>query len=252
MSGGALKRLVILELVRLWRTPAFSVPTLAFPAMFFGMFGLPQAQRQIGGVELAYYLLVSYSTFAVMSVGLFAFGASIAVERECGWSKLIRLAPVSPLLFLSSKLIVAFCFAAGSVTLLIVFAAATLDSGLNLPLIAGPVVGVLPGVITFAALGMTIGYLCPAQAAAAITNVVYVPLAFASGLFVPIEYLPPLVQCVAPFLPSYHLAKLGWGQLDPARAASLSPSILTLIAFTVAFVWLACRSYARERSREYV
>jgi ABC-2 type transport system permease protein len=252
MSGIALKHLVGIELLRLWRTPAFSVPTLAFPAMFFGLFGLSQAHRQIGGVELPYYLLVSYSTFAVMSVGLFAFGASIAVERECGWSKLIRMAPVSPLLFLCSKLIVAFCFAAGSVALLIVFAAMTLDNGLDLPLIAGPVLGVLPGVVTFAALGMSIGYVCPAPAAAAITNVVYVPLAFASGLFVPVEYLPPLVQRLAPLLPSYHLAQLGWTQLDPARESTLSPSILVLVAFTAGFAWLACRSYARERSREYV
>ena len=67
MSFIVLRRLVACELVRLWRTPGFSIPTLVLPLILFTLFGLPHAEREIGGIAAADYLLVSFSTFAMRS-----------------------------------------------------------------------------------------------------------------------------------------------------------------------------------------
>ena len=44
-------------------------------------------------------------------------------------------------------------------------------------------------------------------------NLIYLPLSFASGLFVPLNQLPVFIQNLAPYLPSYHYAQLAWSAL---------------------------------------
>lgn len=251
MSTQAFLRLTACELLKLGRTPAFTIPTLVLPAMFFAFFGLPQAERLIGGIPGCRYLLVSYSTFAVMSVGLFAFGVSVAAERESGWSRLLRFSPVSPMLHLFSKFAVATLFAAASVLVLLGLVELTTEHCVDFVLTTVLLSGVLPGVITFSALGMAIGYLCPPPSASAMANVIFLPLAFASGLFIPLEYLPAPVQRIALSLPPYHLAVLGWARIGAIDGGRLVVSMLAVLSFIVLFVLLARLAYLQEQSREY-
>jgi ABC-2 type transport system permease protein len=251
MRWDVLCALVVSELCRLWRTPAFSVPTLVLPSMFFLFFGVPHLSSTLEGLRAAEYMLVSFSTFSVMSVGLFSFGVSVANERESGWNKLIRLAPVSSWLYLLSKLIVAALFGAASIFGLLLVASFFAEGGISLMLCITLFTLVLPGVVPFSALGLAIGYLCPAHAASAVANIVFLPLAFASGLFVPLSALPVVVQDLAPLLPSYHLAAMGWRRVAGHGPGEILPSLLVLLCFTAASLWLAQWAHRREESREF-
>jgi ABC-2 type transport system permease protein len=71
----------------------------------------------------------------------------------------------------------------------------------------------LAGSLPFIALGFAIGYWSGPHAAPAIANLIYLPLSFASGLFVPLSQLPEFIQNLRPFLPSYHYAQLAWSAL---------------------------------------
>ncbi|MFO7277674.1 MAG: ABC transporter permease [Pseudomonadota bacterium] len=244
MTVRALCWLIRCELLKLWRAPAFSVPTLLFPALFYLMFGLPQADRTIGNVSVGDYILVAYSTFAVMSVGLFAFGVSIAAERASGWARLLRLTPLSPAAHLAARLVVAAGFVAAALVLLFSVAAIGTRRADVFELLLHLLPLLLPGVVPFAALGFALGHLCTPGAATAVANLLFLPLAFASGLFVPLEYLPSVVQSLAPWLPSHHLGLLGWSLVDPLPAASLARSLGMLVVFTagcMAFAWWAWR-----------
>lgn len=246
MRLGALGWLIRCELLKLWRAPSFSVPTLLFPALFYLMFGLPQAGRAIGNASVGDYILVAYSTFTVMSVGLFAFGVSIAAERTLGWASLLRLTPLSPVVHLAARLVVAAGFVAASLLLLFAVAAAGSGRADVFELLLRLLPRLLPGVVPFAALGFAIGHLCTPGAATAVANLLFLPLAFASGLFVPLEYLPALVQSLAPWLPSHHLGLLGWSLIDPTVAAGLSRSLGVLILFTAGCAALAWWAWRRD------
>ena len=74
---------------------------------------------------------------------------------------------------------------------------------------------------------------------------IYLPLSFASGLFVPLNQLPALIQHLAPYLPSYHYAQLAWNALGAGREA-LWVSLLWLGGYNALFLALAIRSYRRE------
>src|SRR5688572_16966012 len=95
--GSALAYIIRCEVLKLLRIPAFSIPTLLFPIMFFAFFGLPNVGGEIDGRDAGSYILASYGAYAMISVALFSFGVSIAAERGLGWNKLLRTTPMHPL-----------------------------------------------------------------------------------------------------------------------------------------------------------
>ena len=66
-------------------------------------------------------------------------------------------------------------------------------------------------------MGLAFGYLVGPNSAPAMLNVIYLPMAFASGLFIPIDQLPAFVQGIAPALPPYHFAQLALGTVGAAE-----------------------------------
>src|SRR6266478_6810172 len=108
----------------------------------------------------------------------------------------------------------------------------------------------LAGSLPFIGLGFAIGYWSGPNAAPAVANLIYLPLSFASGLFVPLSQLPDFVQRLAPYLPSYHYAQLAWSALG-AGQESLGVSLLWLGGYTALFLTLAVRSYRREERAKF-
>jgi ABC-2 type transport system permease protein len=108
----------------------------------------------------------------------------------------------------------------------------------------------LAGSLPFIGLGFAIGYWSGPHAAPAVANLIYLPLSFASGLFVPLDQLPGFVRTLAPFLPSYHYAQLAWSALGAGRE-SLGESLLWLACYTALFLTLAVRAYRREERAKF-
>lgn len=243
--------LIVTEVSRLWRTPAFSVPTLVLPALFFLLFGVPRIEADMTGAREVEHMLVSFSTFSVMSVGLFSFGVSVASERESGWNKLIRVVPLPSWLYMVSKFIVAATFAAASILALLIVASLFEAGSISLKLVLTLFMIILPGVVPFSALGLAIGYLCPAHAASAVANIIFLPLAFASGLFVPLQALPEVVRDIAPWLPSYHLAVMGWSRIAQGDSRDFAWSLGVLLLFGLGSMWLAQWAHRREETKEF-
>ncbi len=72
----------------------------------------------------------------------------------------------------------------------------------------------LAGSLPFALLELAAGFVTSGRVAPAVLNAVFIPMAVASGLWMPLEFLADIVQRAAPLLPTYHLAQLGLGLLD--------------------------------------
>ena len=68
------------------------------------------------------------------------------------------------------------------------------------------------GVLPFCAIGLFVGSLVSGQAAPAIVNLIYLPMAFLSGLWFPLPILPKVLQQIAPVWPAHHLAQLALGR----------------------------------------
>ncbi len=115
---------------------------------------------------------------------------------------------------------------------------------------ASVTVRLLAGSLPLIALGFSIGYTAGPNAAPAVANLVYLPLAFASGIFLPLEQLPAFVQRVAPYLPTYHYAQLAWSAVG-AGHEPLGTSLAWLAGYAVVFLWTAGRAYRRDAQRKF-
>jgi ABC-2 type transport system permease protein len=239
------------ELLMRWRVPAFSVTNLALPIVFFTFFGLPVAHLRRGdGVSIGAYLLASFGAYAVGNVMVYGFGIGVANERGMKIDRLMRASPLPPIVFMLAKVLTALAFALLSLVLLIAFG--IVAGGIReTPLVWVTVITrLLAGSVPFIALGFAIGYWSGPNAAPALANLIYLPLSFASGLFVPLNQLPAFIQTLAPYLPSYHYAQLAWSALGAGRE-SLGESLLWLGGYTALFFSLAVRSYRREERAKF-
>lgn len=249
--SSALAYIIRCEVIKLLRIPAFSIPTLLFPIMFFAFFGLPNLGNQIDGSDAGAYIMASYGAYSTISVALFSFGVSIAAERGLGWNKLLRTTPMHPLTYFVAK--IAMAIITGLLTLVGLFVFAIIAGGVSLPLqVWARLVGLLVlGMIPFVALGLFIGYVAGPNSAAAIANVIFLPLSFASGLFVPLAFMPTFIQNVAPYLPAYHTAQLAWTTLGAGDGSPLSVHLLWLAGYTVLFLALGLVAYRRDEGKTY-
>jgi ABC-2 type transport system permease protein len=225
------------ECLRYLRNPGFMLPTLLFPAVFYLMFGVFLAKQ---GGDAARYLLAAYGTFGVMAPGLFGFGVSFSMERENGLLTLKRAQPMPPFAYLAGKMAMSMVVAAGVLTLLMLLAVFVAHVPVSAPQILELYVVLVPGVLPFCALGLLLGTLVKGQGAPALINMVYLPMAFLSGLWFPVKVLPGVLQDFAPMLPSYHLNALALDAVDLAQVATLK-HVAILVAFTAATSWLAAR-----------
>jgi ABC-2 type transport system permease protein len=211
------------------------------------MFGLVFGGKQaVGAVNLATYLLGTYGAFGVIGASLFGFAVGVATERGFGWLQVKRASPMPPLAYLFAKLVVSSIFSTIVVSVLIVlaiaFGGAHLSAIMILKLLGTLVAGSLP----FAAMGLAIGCTAAPNSAPAIVNVVFLPMSFCSGLWVPVQVLPHFLQNAAAFLPPYHLAQLALLQVGAPSVGSPWQHGAALAAFTAAFVLLAQRGFTRE------
>ncbi|TAM58969.1 MAG: ABC transporter permease [Rhodanobacter sp.] len=101
------------------------------------------------------------------------------------------------------------------------------------------------GVLPFCALGMFVGTLIKGQGAPGLLNLVYLPMAFLSGLWLPLPMLPQVVRKFAPIWPSYHLNQLTLAAVGMNNRAEPWPHALVLAGFALAFLLLAARRLRR-------
>jgi ABC-2 type transport system permease protein len=239
------------ELLKVARMPGFAIPTIAFPVMFYSLFGLVFGRRGMGGIQMATYLVATYGAFGVIGAALFGFGVGVAVERGQGWLVLKRASPMPPLAFFTAKTFVCVMFSSTILALLIslaVTAGGVRQEPAAWAIMAGTLI---LGAIPFCALGLAAGYLIGPNAAPAVVNLVYLPMGFLSGLWIPIEFLPNFLKSIAPLMPAYHLGQLALAAIGAGAGAPAWTHITALAGFTVIGLALAVWGYRRDEDRNW-
>lgn len=232
------------ELARLLRTRAYSLSVIGFPVMFYLIFGT--AYR---GQPAALYLIPAYACLGVVSACLFGIGLTLSMERAQGWLDLKRASPMPRLAYVGAKVV--SCAAFG---LIITIVLMLLGRALGGVAVTGSQAAALAGIavagaIPFAAMGFFLAYLIPANAGPGIINLIYLPLSFASGFFMPVSQLPHWLQAAAPALPTYHLAEIALAAFGFAPAAGMALHWAVLGGFTVLMLAAAWIIFLRSEAR---
>jgi ABC-2 type transport system permease protein len=235
------------EFLKMLRNRMYSFSVIGFPIMFYLLFGISMAHGRKEALDTARYLLAGYSCFGMVAASLFGIGVGLSNERANGWLDLKLASPMPPSAYIFAKVVSCMVFALMIVGLLVLIGI-TLGGVHMTPLEFLELSGItLCGAIPFSAMGLFIAAVVSPTAAPGVVNLIYLPMSFASGLWMPIEILPRWLQHIAPALPTYHYAQLALNIFGYARPGSMIVHWLALAGFTLALLagaGLAFRSAA--------
>jgi len=243
------------EFIKLFRVPAFSTTSIVLPTMFFAFIGLGNAGQPLfpgAHVTFGAYFLASMALYGVANVMVLGFGISLANERGQKQDLLMQSTPLPAAVYFVAKALSALVIALMALVVLCLFAAiaggVSLTAEQWLTLTARAMVCSVP----FIGLGFALGYLAGPNSAPAVTNLIYLPTAFASGLFFPLQLLPGFLQKIAPYLPLYRGAQLVWDSVGaPAQGGDINTDWLYMAGYTVGFFALALWAYRRDQGRKF-
>ena len=242
----------VTELKKTMRIPAFVVPTLSFPAIFYLLFGVVFRQKGIPHVgDFSSYLVATYGAFGVIGASLFGFGVSVAVERGQGWLEVKRASPMPMSAYFVAKLANAAAFGV-AVSVVLAVLGITLG-GVRFGALQWLALGavLLAGTLPFGALGLVIGLAAGPNSAPPIVNLVYLPMGFFSGLWIPIRMLPKGVQAFAEALPGFHLGELALAAVGMRPGESPVRHVVYLAAFTVLCLVVATWAWRRSEGKMF-
>ncbi|MBM0227250.1 ABC transporter permease [Micromonospora sp. ATA51] len=244
--GGFSTAVLAIEIRRVLRNRRTLVFILVMPAVFFLLFGLPQRGQELpNGRPVTGWIMISLAVYGAM-VATTSAGAAVATERALGWSRQLRLTPLRPPAYVATK--VATAMVLGLIAVLVEFAVGA-AAGVRLPVQVWLLSGLTAwlGSLVFAAFGLFVGYLAPAENVMQFMGPILAILAMLGGLFVPLDVLPHTLQQIAKFTPVY-----GVGQLAraPLTGAGLDWVALGNVAgWTVLFGLGAARLFRRDTTR---
>jgi ABC-2 type transport system permease protein len=247
------------ELRSSFRVPEYVVGVVAVPIILYAMFGLPNAGTMLpGGTDLGALIFASMAAYGIVSLAIFTFGVDVAEERGKGWLRRMRATPMPFWAYFVAKVCGALVFGclilAGMLAVALFVGRVQFDTAGLLGLLGI----LLCGVVAFSTMGFAMAYWFRPKAAAAIGNLIFLPLAFLSGFFFPLAQLPAVFQNIAPYLPTHHFGQLVWAQTAPEADVAAFGSLPTgstwehvawVVGGFVVFGVLAVAGYRRDLSR---
>jgi ABC-2 type transport system permease protein len=239
------------EFLKNFRLRVYSVSTILFPTMFYVLFGLLLGSATIQGVRTPAYLIASYGAFGVMGTSLFGTAAGLAAERGLGWLQVKRASPMPPACYFLAKVVMSMIFSSIVVAVLLIlgmtFGRVVMSPVDILRIFSILVVGSLP----FCAMGLALGYFVGPNSAPATINLIYLPMSFCSGLWVPIIFLPKFLRQLAHVLPPYHLSQLALRVVGGSDDISSWEHWQYLIGFTFVCLGVAYFGFRRDEGKMY-
>lgn len=206
--GGFSFTVLRIEIRRTLRNRRTLIFSLVLPAILFFIFvGQSGWQESVGTGNVAAYIMVSIALYAAALTSS-AGGAMVAIERALGWSRQLRLTPLRPVMYIVIKALVALVL--GALAVAVVNLCGVIEGKPSMPADIWIYCGLLSLVctVTFAALGVFIGYLVPGENAMQIIGPGLAALSFLGGVFIPLTQYSDIVREIAYWTPMYGVAEI--------------------------------------------
>lgn len=247
-AGGFNLTALQLEIRRLLRNRRTVIVTMVLPVVFFLLFGLNSAyaNEKFGHGNVSAYVLINMALYGAV-LATTSGGAMVSIERAAGWSRQLRLTPLTPLAYVAIKALTSLVLGLGSVVIVNVVGGLTGKPSMPIYLWAITALCVWLGSLLFAAFGLFLGYLLPTENVMQILGIVMVLLSFAGGLFIPLSQYPHAFQVFAKFTPLYGLAQLAHA---PLKGGSVDGWwFVNLVAWLVIFSAGAAWRFRQDTAR---
>jgi len=237
---------LLYELRRTFRNRRFLFLSLGFPLALYLFIATPNRHVKDlahSGISAPLYFMVGLSAFGTMNAMLGA-GVRIAGERQVGWTRQLRLTPLSARNYFRTKLLTGYAMAACTLVLLYIAGGV-----LGVHMAAGNWVRmtllIFVGLVPFAALAVWLGHALNIEAVGPAVGGITALFSILGGAWFPVTN--GVMHDIAQALPSYWLVQAAHVGLGGASWGARG--WLVEAAWTAALVALAVRAYRRDTGR---
>jgi ABC-2 type transport system permease protein len=246
--GGFNITVLKLEIRRLLRNRRTIIFAMVIPAVFFLLFGLNSAyaNQRAGHGNVSAFIMISMALYGAV-LATTSGGAMVSIERAAGWSRQLRLTPLSPTAYITIKMLTAMVLGAASV--IVVYVVGMLSGKPSMPgyLWVTTALSVWVGSLVFAAFGLFMGYLLPTENVMQFLGFGLMLFAFGGGLFIPLSQYPHALQDLAEYTPLYGLNQLVHAPLlgGSVHMAWVANAVAWLAIFAGGAIWRFRKDTAR-------
>lgn len=234
------------ELIRALRNRRFFFFSLGFPLILYFVIAGPQSGDKDfagSGIPAALFYLAGLVSFGTMS-SMISTGARIAGERQAGWTRHLRITPLSTRAYFRAKVLTAYAMAILTMAVLYISGAIL---GVSLPARdwLEMTILILIGLLPFAALGIALGHMLTVDAIGPAIGGTVSLLALLGGTWFPVTsgFLHDLGQ----FLPSYWLVQAGRVALGGSAWGAKGWAVV--LGWSLVLGVLAAWAYSRDTGR---
>jgi len=234
------------ELIRTFRDRRLFLFAFGFPVILYFVIAVPQRHvLDFGstGITAPLYYMVSLASFGTM-MSMMGAGFRIAGERQVGWTRQLRITPLSVRSYIRAKILTAYAMAGISLALLY---ASGLVLGVRVP--AGTWVSmtilIAIALLPFGVLGVALGHVLTVDSVGPATGGIVSLLAVVSGTWFPVTH--GFLHDVGQFLPSFWLVQAGRTSLH-GHGWGVTAWVV-VIGWTVLLAAIAVAAYRRDTGR---
>jgi len=245
--GGFNPTMLGIELRRMLRNRRTVIFTLIMPVVLYLIIGTNDTYGtdRAGSGNVSAYILISMAAYGAVLAAT-SGGAMVASERALGWSRQLRLTPLSPIAYIATKAIVALAF--GGLSVAAVNVAGKLNGKAEMSThvwIEAALIAWL-GSVVFGAFGLFMGYLLPSENVMQVLGPVLAGLAALGGLWFPIDASSTMGH-ISALTPIYGLAQLSrWPLYGGAPHLAW---VLNLVVWLTIFVGGAAWRMSKDTAR---
>jgi ABC-2 type transport system permease protein len=235
------------DLRRMLRNKRLMIFSILMPLVLFLIFGThTEGATMSSGITAVAYVMVSMAMFGSMSAAM-SSGGAIATEREGGWNRTLRLTPLKPWAYVTSKVTLSLVLAIAP--LVAVFIAGVAAGGVRLDASQWTMAALTSwlGALPFAGLGLIIGYVATPDSVQPITGLTTMMVAAFGGLWLPVENMPDVMRDVARLTPAYWTGQTARSTLTSTGIDSRA--LLVVLGWTLILGFIALRRFRADTAR---
>ncbi len=233
------------ELLRNFRNWRFVMFSLAYPVVLYFVVTSPQRHSTFDGVAFPLYFMAGMAAVGTM-IAVLSSGARIAADRSAGWTRQLRITPLTAGDYLGAKVACGFLMALAAIVLVSLSGTALgvrLSTGEWLTMIGLMLVGLVPITV----LGIVLGHLVTPDSLAPAAGGTIMLLALLGGAYGFLLAKSGALFDLIKALPSYWIVQAGKTALGgggwPAEGW------IVIAAWTALLAPIAVLVYRRDTSR---
>lgn len=244
--GGLNPTLFGIEVRRMLRNRRTVIFALLFPVgMYFIFANQSYGNDRVGSGNVAAYILVNMALYGAALTAA-SIGSMVAMERAQGWSRQLRLTPLNPACYILVKAVVALLMGGVVIALVNVIAAFQGRAQMPVSVWVGCAAVTVVCTLTFAALGVFVGYIVPGENAMQILGPGLAALSFLGGVFIPLTQYNDTMRHVAYVTPMYGVSEIARSPLTHELPwYAVVNAVVWFAVFVAGAAWRMSRDTAR-------